>query len=74
MEEKCVFQMRTVIDCQNILTVNNSIRMWLLTIETFQQSITMHLRQLSTVETIEIHYQNAHFFHLLQPFGVFYVL
>ena len=27
----------------------------------------MHLRQLSTVETIEIHYQNAHFFHLLQP-------
>ena len=47
-----------VIDRQNVLTVNNH----------------MHLRWLFTVETIAIHYRNTHFFHLLQPFGVFYVL
>ena len=32
--------MHTVIDCRNILMVNNCIQMWLLTVKTFQQSIT----------------------------------
>ena len=33
-----------VIDCQNVLTVNNCIRMQLLTIEMFQRSITLRIR------------------------------
>ena len=47
-----------VIDHQNISTVDNR----------------TCSRWLFTVETIEIHYRNVHFSHLLLHFGVFYVL
>ena len=44
-----------VIGCQNILTVNSH----------------MHSRQLFTIKTIEIHYQNAPGFPFISNFGVF---
>ena len=33
-----------VIDRQNILMVNNRIQMWLLTVQTFRQSITIRIQ------------------------------